>query len=243
VINPYDELSWKRVIKLIPGIGNITAGRIWESISHSESPLDAICDLGRLVPKKALDAFSLFLDLLKMLRTGGDHHAPLQPSAAIDHILRQGYEDYLYSHYPNAQERIEDIEQMIRFALRYKSLEIFVSDMSLQSASGGEVEQGDEDRECVILSTVHQAKGLEWETVFIIGLNDGRFPTIRSLKDDQEEEERRLFYVAVTRAKNELYLCYPVTSQDWNGLGFLRPSRFIRELPVDVYEEIVVVND
>ena len=95
----------------------------------------------------------------------------------------------------------------------------------------------------VVVATMHKAKGLEWETVFIIGLNDGRFPTIRSLKDDQEEEERRLFYVAVTRAKEELYLCYPVTSQDWNGLGFLRPSRFIRELPADVYEEIVIVND
>lgn len=240
VINPYDELSWKRIVKLIPGIGNITAGKLWNSISKSESPLDAICEMGRLVPKNALDGFSLFLDLLKILKSGGFGNMPLQPSAAIDHILRHGYEDYLYSHYPNAEQRIEDIEQMTRFALKYTSLETFVSELSLQSASGGEVEEGDEDRECVILSTVHQAKGLEWDTVFVIGLNDGRFPSVRALKTEYEEEERRLFYVAVTRAKDELYLCYPITSEDWQGLGFLRPSRFIRELPEDVYEEIMV---
>ena len=240
VVNPYDELSWKRIVKLIPGIGNITAGRLWDSICKSESPFDAIFEMARLVPKKAMDAFYLFLDLLKVLKGGGYDNTPLQASAAIDHILRHGYEDYLYSHYPNAEDRVEDIEQMIRFALKYDSLETFISELSLQSASGGEAEEGDEDRECVILSTVHQAKGLEWNSVFVIGLNDGRFPSVRSLKTEYEEEERRLFYVAVTRAKDELYLCYPITSEDWHGLGFLRPSRFIKELPGDVYEEIVV---
>jgi DNA helicase-2/ATP-dependent DNA helicase PcrA len=240
VVNPYDELSWKRIVKLIPGIGNITAGRLWDSICKSESPFDSIFEMARLVPKKAMDAFYLFLDLLKVLKGGGYDNTPLQASAAIDHILRHGYEDYLYSHYPNAEDRVEDIEQMIRFAIRYDSLETFISELSLQSASGGEAEEGDEDRECVILSTVHQAKGLEWNTVFVIGLNDGRFPSVRSLKTEYEEEERRLFYVAVTRAKDELYLCYPITSEDWHGLGFLRPSRFIKELPEDVYEEIVV---
>jgi DNA helicase-2/ATP-dependent DNA helicase PcrA len=243
VTNNYDELGWKRIIKLVPGIGNITAARLWDSISKSESPFDAIFQMSGLVPKKALDSFNLFLDLLKLLSNGGNADMPLQPSVAIEHILRHGYEDYLYSRYPNAEERIEDIEQMTRFALKYSSLEIFVSELSLQSASGGEAEGGDEDRECVILSTVHQAKGLEWNTVFIIGLNDGRFPSVRSLKTEYEEEERRLFYVAVTRAKDELYLCYPFTSEEWHGLGFLRPSRFIKELPENTYEEIVVVND
>jgi DNA helicase-2/ATP-dependent DNA helicase PcrA len=241
LINPYDELSWKRIVKLIPGIGNITAGRLWDSICNSESPFDAIFDLARLVPKKAKDAFHLFLDLLKMLKGGGYGDMLLQPQAAIDHILRHGYEDFLYSHYPNAEDRIEDIEQMMRFASQYTSLEIFISELSLQSA-GGETVEVDEDRECVILSTVHQAKGLEWNVVFVIGLNDGRFPSAKSLKTEYEEEERRLFYVAVTRAKDELYLCYPIASEDWQGIGFLRPSRFIKELPEDVYEEIVVEN-
>ncbi|MBE0425410.1 MAG: ATP-dependent helicase [Nitrospirae bacterium] len=241
VVNPYDELSWKRILKLIPGIGNVTAAKLWDAMHKSESPLDAIFEMGRLVPRKAIDGFNLFLDLIKRLK--GDHdHIPLQPSSAIELILRNGYEDYLYSYHPNAEERIEDIEQMKRFAIKYISLENFISELSLQSASGGEVEEADEDNERVILSTAHQAKGLEWNTVFLIGLNEGRFPSSRSLNTEHEEEERRLFYVAVTRAKEELYLCYPVISEDWHALGFLRPSRFIRELHGEVYEEITVVD-
>jgi DNA helicase-2/ATP-dependent DNA helicase PcrA len=243
ITNPYDELSWKRIVKLVPGIGNITAGKLWGSMSKSESPLDTIFEGGRLVPKKALEAFRLFLDLIKVLKGGTDRGKDLQPSTAIDHILRKGYEDYLYNHYPNAEDRIEDIEQMTRFAHKYTSLEHFISELSLQSASGGEVEEEEEDKERLILSTVHQAKGLEWDTVFVIGLNDGRFPSARSLKTDYEEEERRLFYVAVTRARNDLYLCYPISSEEWHGIGFLKPSRFIKELPEDVYEEFLVESD
>lgn len=243
IINPYDELSWKRIVKLVPGIGNITAGKLWGSMSTSENPLDTIFEGGRLVPKKALEAFHLFLDLIKILTGGPDQEKALQPSTAIDHILRKGYEDYLYNHYPNAEDRIEDIEQMTRFAHTYTSLEHFISELSLQSASGGDVEEGEEDKERLILSTVHQAKGLEWDTVFVIGLNDGRFPSARSLKTDYEEEERRLFYVAVTRARDDLYLCYPMISEEWHGIGFSKPSRFIKELPEDVYEEFLVESD
>lgn len=240
VVNPYDELSWKRIVKLIPGIGNVTAAKLWDAIATSKNPHEALSGSVRLVPRKAAGGLSLFIYVLNALRTGGQDSLPMQPSAAIDHILRNSYEDYLFSRYPNAEERIEDIEQMAKFALKYDSLETFVSDLSLQSASGGEAGGEDDARECVILSTVHQAKGLEWDTVFVIGLNDGRFPSARSLKTDVEEEERRLFYVAVTRAKNELYLCYPLAAEEWRGIGFLRPSRFLKELPEDVYEEVLV---
>lgn len=239
VVNPYDELSWKRILKLIPGIGKITATKLWNSIFQSEGSLDKLYDMRELIPKKSLNGFYLFIEMLKKLKGDDNTHMPLKPSEAIDYILTNGYEDYLYSHYPNAEERIEDIEQMTRFAVKYSFLETFISEMSLQSASGGEVEEGDEDKECVILSTVHQAKGLEWDTVFLIGLNDGKFPSVKSLKTEFEEE-RRLFYVAVTRAKEALYLCYPLSSEEYQGLGFLRPSRFIKELPGDVYEELIV---
>lgn len=240
VINPFDELSWKRILKLIPGIGNVTAGKIWDEISQSENPLHAIGKADKLLPRKALDGFGLFIGLFSILSNEEQGGTSLQPSAAIEHIMKCGYEDYLFGHFPNAEDRIQDIEQMMRFALRYTSLETFVSELSLQSASGGEVDEGDADRECVILSTVHQAKGLEWDTVFILGLNDGSFPSAKSLKTGDEEEERRLFYVAATRAKNDLYLCCPISSGGWHNINFLRPSRFVRELPNDVYEEIQV---
>ncbi|MEW6067210.1 MAG: ATP-dependent helicase [Nitrospirota bacterium] len=239
VVNPYDELSWKRILKLMPSVGKITAARMWDSISQSENPFDKIFEMENILQKKALNKFRLFLELLKILK-GEDGSMLLQPSYAIEQILKHGYEDYLYNHYPNAEERIGDIEQMRRFALEYSSPETFISELSLQSASGGDIEQGNEEKEHVVLSTVHQAKGLEWKTVFVIGLNDGRFPSIKSLRADYEEEERRLFYVAITRAKDELYLCYPITAEDWQGIGFLSPSRFIKELSGNTYEEIIV---
>ena len=240
VINPLDELSWKRILKLIPGIGKMTAGKIWQMIADSGTPLDAIPEAGRYVPRKARDGFGLFLNLINILRDEKQEGISSQPAAAIDNIMKHGYEDYLYSNFPNAEDRIQDIGQMTRFALRYTSLETFVSELSLQSASAGEAEEGDPGRECVILSTVHQAKGLEWHAVFLIGLNDGSFPSAKSLKTGDEEEERRLFYVAVTRARDDLYLCCPISSGGWQGISFLRPSRFVRELPGDVYEEIEV---
>jgi DNA helicase-2/ATP-dependent DNA helicase PcrA len=161
------------------------------------------------------------------------------PAAAIDHIMHHGYEDHLYATYPNAEMRIEDVMQMMKFSQRYDSLETFLSEMTLQGladAAGG----ADDTEGRVILSTVHQAKGLEWRMVFMIGLNDGKFPSAKSLKNDDEEEERRLFYVGVTRAMEALYLCYPVTADDWQSIGMTRPSRFVKELPEDCFEEMSV---
>ncbi len=240
LLNPYDELSWKRALKLIPGIGNITASKIWENIRTSENPLEAIFKSKKFVPRKATGNIEHFLALLKILIRDYNTENMIKPPSAIEYIMKYGYEEYLYRHYPNAEERIEDINQMAKFSMRYKTLESFTSDMSLQSASGADEQNSDDSRECVILSTVHQAKGLEWNTVFIIGLNEGRFPSARALRTDDEEEERRLFYVAVTRAKEELYLCYPESSQEWQGIGFVRPSRFIKELPRESYEEVIV---
>jgi DNA helicase-2/ATP-dependent DNA helicase PcrA len=237
MVNPFDEISWKRVLKLIPGIGGITAGKLWEQVRATESPVDAVFDTSRLIPKKSKDGFTLFLDILRNLREEKYYSSP---SAAVDYVLRHGYEDHLYSNYPNAEMRIEDIEQMARFALRYDSLETFLSDMALQGVTDADNEDAEKLQGRVVLSTIHQAKGLEWDVVFIVGMNDGRFPSAKSLRNDDEEEERRLFYVGATRAKGTLYLCYPVSAEDWNANGFLRPSRFLRELPKDCFEEIVV---
>ncbi len=240
ILNPYDELNWKRTLKLIPGIGNITASKIWENIRKSENPLEAIFESKKFVSRKATHNLEQFLELMKILILQYNTEEMIKPSSAIENIMKYGYEEYLYRHYPNAEDRIEDINQMARFSMRYKTLESFTSDMSLQSVSGADEQNSDDSREYVILSTVHQAKGLEWNTVFIIGLNEGRFPSARTLRTDDEEEERRLFYVAVTRAKEELYLCYTESSQEWQGIGFVRPSRFIKELPKESYEEVIV---
>jgi DNA helicase-2/ATP-dependent DNA helicase PcrA len=237
VVNPFDEIGWKRILKLIRGIGNMTAAKIWERLAASGSPLEGISGASELVPRKAAEDFSRFLDLITMLKEERHRSAP---SAAVDCALRNGYEEYLHSAYADAEMRIEDIEQMSRFALRYDSLETFMSDIALQGVTEGNNEGSYESAGKVVLSTVHQAKGLEWESVFLIGMNDGRFPSGKSLKGDGEEEERRLFYVGATRAKETLYICYQLSAEDWQGLGFLRPSRFIKELPQECFEEIAV---
>jgi DNA helicase-2/ATP-dependent DNA helicase PcrA len=132
---------------------------------------------------------------------------------------------------------MQDIEQMAQFARKYSSFDMFVNDMNLLGIAGEEPgEYG--DREHIVLSTIHQAKGLEWRHVFVIGLNEGWFPALRALHEDSVEEERRLFYVAATRAREQLYLCFPVISEDWYSPGSFKPSRFIQELPRHLYEEI-----
>ncbi len=237
IANQHDEISWKRVLKRIPGIGNITSGKVWALIQDAEQPLQKIADAASVVPKKAVNGFNQFLDQLRALCHDRYRTAPAD---AVDYLLRNGYEEYLYNTFPNAEMRIEDIEQMIRFSERYDSLEVFLSDLTLQGVSEAEAQATETLDGRVVLSTVHQAKGLEWKIVFIIGLNDGRFPSSKSLKNGDEEEERRLFYVGATRAKETLYLCYPSSADDWQALGFLRPSRFLRELPDDCFEEVVV---
>lgn len=236
IANPHDEISWKRVLKLIPGIGNITAAKIWNFIQKESKPVEVIFDAYTLVPKKAAAAFNSFLEMLSVLK----HERYLgMPSAAIDYVMQHGYEDHLHATYPNADMRVDDVTQMMKFAQRYDLLETFLSEMTLQgladAAEGSEASEGK-----VILSSVHQAKGLEWGTVFLIGLNDGKFPSAKSLKNEDEEEERRLFYVGVTRAKESLYLCYPVVADDWQTMGIAQQSRFLKELPEDCFEEMAV---
>lgn len=237
IANQKDEISWKRILKLTRGVGNITAGKVWDFLREKERPVDCITGARSLIPKKAQEGFSLFTDLLGVIK---DEKYHAMPSGAIDYILGHGYEEYLFTQYPNAEMRVEDIQQMTRFALRYDSLEVFLSDMTLQGVAEAETEADAAFDGKTVLSTVHQAKGLEWPVVFMIGLNDGRFPSAKSLKNDDEEEERRLFYVGTTRAKENIYLCYPVTADDWSAAGFLRPSRFLSELPQECFEEISV---
>jgi len=236
IANPHDEISWKRILKLIPGIGNITAAKVWNLIEGQANPVEAVFDAHTIVPKKAGNAFNLFLEMLSVLK---QERYLAAPSAAIDYVMHHGYEDYLHATYPNADMRIEDVTQMMKFAQRYDLLETFLSEMTLQGLSDA-AEGADASEGKVILSTVHQAKGLEWGVVFMIGLNDGKFPSAKSLKNDDEEEERRLFYVGVTRAKESLYLCYPVTADDWQTMGMTRQSRFIKDLRDDCLAEVGV---
>ncbi len=145
--------------------------------------------------------------------------------------------------FPNADARLDDLEQFAQFAQTYDALPAFLEDVTLfNELSGEDVVAGEPDDDRVVLSSVHQAKGLEWSRVAVMGLSEGRFPSYRAaVTDEGLEEERRLFYVAVTRAKNELALVYPMLARDRYGVDvILEPSRFVAELPPDVYERWTV---
>ena len=159
-----------------------------------------------------------------------------QPSEMIRCILHEGgYGEALKQRYANAQARADDVLQLADYALQAESLEQLLTDLTLlDSLEAEDVVEGAEPDEKLTLSSVHQAKGLEWRAVFLIWLADGRFPSAPALRaPDGEEEERRLFYVAVTRAKDELYLTYPILQEERDQARLLlRPSRFVDELPV-----------
>ena len=170
-----------------------------------------------------------------------------QPAKQIELILTKGYEQYLQENFENADSRAEDIRGLALFANRYKSTEDFLSELALLSTErfkepqplvGEDVINGGEEDELLTLTSVHQAKGLEWKAVFIIWAAEGKFPSPRSLKEiDSEEEERRLWYVALTRAKDELYICYPLMITDYNRQTVLqKPSRFVTECPPAQFE-------
>jgi DNA helicase-2/ATP-dependent DNA helicase PcrA len=238
MVNPTDEVSWKRALKLFPKIGNRTAENIYDYIQTCSDPFDVfiskkIGEKFKNIRQESIEIWSnLFRDLFRLQEQEA-------PSDMISAVLNNGYIEYLKYNYPNYDARLEDISQLMNFSTRYQSLESFLSELALMSGVSGEeiVSAGQED-EKVILSTVHQAKGLEWKVVFMIWCAEGRFPNPKSIEEGGLEEERRLFYVAATRAMDELYLCYPLLVFDRQvGHIILKPSRFISELRSTDYEE------
>lgn len=236
VANGRDELAWKRAVKLHPGIGNATADDIWQAVAGQSERLNVgvlRAILPRLSPR-ARRGFQEFLALLEQLVA-----LPRAPAQMIESALAGGYRDYLKTRYTNWASRIEDLQQLATFALRYESLEAFLTDLSLLGVITGEDVFWDEPRdELLVLSSIHQAKGLEWTVVFLIWLVDGWFPSAAALREEGGlEEERRLFYVATTRAKDQLYYCHPQRTTDLRKRELiLKPSRFLQEIPETLYE-------
>ncbi len=165
---------------------------------------------------------------------------PNPPSEMITSVVEAIYDEYAKANFSNYELRREDLNQLAAFARQYKDVNEFLSQLALISNVDAEAKPNqDAETEAVNLSSVHQAKGLEYHTVFVIWLTDGMFPSTRSLETREAiEEERRLFYVAITRAKDELYLTYPQMRLN-AGYGdmFQRPSRFLKEIPTELVED------
>ncbi len=243
VTNPLDELAWKRVLKLYPRIGAATADRIWEAIHTREHPLgdlehEAVL---RAVPSGARRGWGELAAVLRRLDSQDLHRSP---SEMIRALVNSGYETHLVTTYANFHARLDDLRRLSEYAVKYETAEAFLAELALSNTVAGReaVEEGAED-EAVVLSTIHQAKGLEWRAVFVLWAVEGKIPDGRALKEEGgEEEERRLFYVAVTRAKDHLYIVWPILANERNLQGVIqRPSRFIQELDRSTFEESQVV--
>jgi DNA helicase-2/ATP-dependent DNA helicase PcrA len=281
VTNARDELSWKRTLKLYPKVGEKTAAEVWARISEAVNPLEKFLRGLDVSGRGVAASMKSLRSVLSLLDGEGMKH---NPSESIRIVVERGYADYARAKFPNAQARLDDLEQLSQYALRYEDVNQFLDEIALSNPLAGEdvATVGPED-EKIVLTSVHQAKGLEWRVVFVMWLADGRFPSQRALRvpggiiriepsrvpealpllegavedapviDEAgtrelvipgEEEERRLFYVAVTRAMQELYLVFPVMARDRGGMDILmEPSRFVRELPGDVYEKWVIGSE
>ena len=242
--NPRDEMAFRRIAATFPRVGEVSAGKMWQGWlaacearlqSAPEVPLRGYEELmrGVSVPALARPNWQSFLATMEALRP--EEGVELTPAEMV-RLVQKELDAWFRSAYDNYDERWEDIEQLSRTLADMPSLEDFLSQVALLSEADREVEPDDD---CVTLSTIHQAKGLEWKVVFVIFLGEGMFPHYRVINagDARElEEETRLFYVAVTRAQDQLYLTYPRYNGHSYDSMYCPPSRFLTSLPQGLFE-------
>jgi DNA helicase-2/ATP-dependent DNA helicase PcrA len=247
-VNPRDEVAFKRMARLLPGIGARSAEDLWASVlprlgEDAEDGTPGFESFKTLLIEQKVPAKSRksWMQLVYTLDEIAPHGQPHPPAEMIGAVLEAVYDDYLKAKFPNYDQRREDLQVLQNYARQYQKTAEFLDQLALVSSleTEGELGTRTEEDEMVNLSSVHQAKGLEWKAVFVIWMADGMFPSSRSMESDAAiEEERRLFYVAVTRAKDELYLTYPLMKLNAGyGEMFQRPSRFLGEVPGALLEE------
>ncbi|HEX6944421.1 MAG TPA: ATP-dependent helicase [Gemmatimonadaceae bacterium] len=209
--NPRDEVSWFRLLQLLPGIGEATARSLIAGMSERSWSTDAFEHT--LPPPRARQAHARLSEMLAQLRL-----RPSEGNQVATDIgrIRVFYDDILRERYDRVEPRLSDLDQLQVIASGYPDRGAFLAAIALEPPSGTQdLAQGspEEEDDALILSTVHSAKGKEWDAVFVIWAVDGWFPMARALGDDDElEEERRLMYVAMTRARDHLAVTYPLNA-------------------------------
>lgn len=238
--SPGDELAFHRLLLLLPKVGDKTAAKVWAALNRKFDP-QAGCDREKVRQRLPTLAQATWQEIDRVLQGVEAEGLQVQAGEIIRRFVEAYYRRYAMNHYENYDRRLEDLQELIAFTTRFQSLEQFLSEMALQSNLDAEAanDAGLKDNS-LRLSTVHQAKGLEWAVVFVLWAAEGMFPSGRALTDgDQgDEEERRLFYVAVTRAKDELFFGVPDRRRTADGHDYpVLPSRFLREIPGDLLQE------
>jgi DNA helicase II / ATP-dependent DNA helicase PcrA len=238
VANPLDAVSWHRVLMLVEGVGPKKAQDVMAALVKSDKPYQALHEMtGR--SGKGLRDLALTLESL----AGSSY---LRPAEQVNHIYEY-YLPILKAQYDDYPKRMRDLDHLQTIAEGYQEVETFLSDLALEPPDGSAagVETPDRDDERLVLSTIHSAKGLEWQCVFVIWIVDGKFPSVYSFSEDEGlEEERRLFYVSVTRAKRHLYLTYPINVFDrGSGMVLSKPSRFLDPVSPTLLDQLVLVEE
>lgn len=242
--NPRDRLSWARVLRQVFGLGDVGRSRVLAALDEQLSRGGAMPDVNDRVLRHARGdsrrglyrLFALLAELREMTRASTTQRPEKLVESLLEHVLARHYRDYARRAFADAEQRLRDLDGLCHGSAQTGAprgfdqgvLPLQPSDALCDFLSGpldGEGAAGGAKKGGIVLSTVHQAKGLEWSVVFVLWLCEGHFPAAPAR--DDEEEERRLFYVAVTRAKQELYLCYPSAAP---AHGALRRSRFLDEL-------------
>ena len=240
VVNPADAVSWLRALLLVPGVGHRRAERLIEEIVAAPEPERALVEAAQAIGAGARSAAggtaaaaARLAALLAELRRDPAARPADLVARTLEYylpLMREGYPD----DYPKRERDLEHFQSIIE---RYRSLDSMLADVALEppSDSLGDVLAVEPEEGYLTLSTIHSAKGLEWRVVFLIWAADGRFPAPQSAGAEELEEERRLMYVASTRARDELYISYPIYMFD-RALGYSmgRVSRFLEDVAPDI---------
>lgn len=233
IYNPADSHAWRRIATLQPGMGQATFNTLWEKLKGHDNPLEAAL-AGEVAPSRGKDGWGQLCRVLGSLRRleGGSI------TGLINCLLRENYDRILHRNYPDQyEERLRGIERLAVYGDRFDSLSHFLESLALEESLFADASEEEPAGDYLTLSTVHSAKGKEWDAVFVIALNEGHFPSRRGGERDLPEE-RRLFYVAVTRAGRYLHLStYWDDHRSW-GEPAGGASSLLRELPGDCIEPV-----
>ncbi len=240
IANPKDAVSWHRILLLLEGVGPKSSDKILNHVLDGTEPLQRLAESpGRGVVKTEVQQLAAVLQAVS--------DPDLQPREQIDGIVQYYLPMLKRNHREDYPKRQKDLEHFSIITERYRSLDRLLSDMALEppNTSVDGVPATDRDEEGVLtLSTIHSAKGLEWHSVFIIWAVEGRFPSLYNKEDDDLEEERRLMYVAATRAKENLFISYPINIFDRaTGMVLSKPSRFLEDIPRRILKPVFLIEE
>ncbi len=225
LVNPMDTIAWNRVLMLIDGIGPKTAQDLFEWIRLANNPYQL--DMSDSVSNSYLKQVKSLSKLLLQIK-----ESDVSVSETVELIVEY-YRVFCEKRYDDYPKRLKDLEAFVNISTGFVSLDKMLEELALDpiTATAIDTEEKQKDEPPLVLSTIHSAKGLEWEHVFIIQCLDGILPSAYSVDDDEQlDEELRLLYVATTRAKQMLYYSYPALAQSVYGDYFTQPSRFLEAL-------------